>query len=311
MIERQVEEYVLYRKALGYDMYTTASVLANFARFAAASGHEGPIDLEIAVAWARSGNGHGDTYEAARYEHARRVADFSRIMDPSLPELPRGLMGKVKERVTPYVYTDEEVSLLMSCASRLYRQDPLRPMALRFSIGLMRACGLRPCEVVGLKDSDFDEEAGVLSVRLSKNRKSRLVPLEGSVADAVARYRAERDSLRPDRSSEALVLGTAGRPMGERILEYMFIELRMVLLGRGEVWDRRPPRLMDLRHTFAVRTILRWHDEGSDVNAMMPVLSRYMGHDTVAETYWYLTGAPELMSLAADAFEAQFGGWSR
>lgn len=311
VIEGQIEAYILYKRGLGYEMHSGASVLANFARFAAAAGHDGPIDLDIAVAWARSGGGHGDVYEAERYEYARRVADFARVMDPSLPELPRGLMGKVKERVTPYVYTDEEVSLLMSCASRFFRQDPLRPLGLEFSIGLMRACGLRPCEVEALEDADFDDGAGMLTVRNSKNGKSRLVPLEESVACAVSSYREMRDAARPGGASGSMVLGTGGRPMTAHVLEVMFTELRMTLLGRGQMWERRPPRLMDLRHTFAVRTIMKWHEEGADVNAMMPVLSRYMGHDGLAETYWYLTGAPELMELAASAFEAHFGGWPR
>ena len=310
-IREQAEAYVLYKRGLGFGMYSIESMLSNFARFAEGAGHDGPIDLDIAVAWARSGGGHGDVYEAERYECARRVADFARVMDPSLPELPRGLMGKVKERVTPYVYTDEEVSLLMSCASRFFRQDPLRTMALEFSIGLMRACGLRPCEVEALEDGDFDQGGGILTIRNSKNGKSRLVPLEESAACAVAAYRDARDAARSDGSCTRLVVGTAARPITVGILESMFVELRMALLDRGQMWERRPPRLMDLRHTFAVRTIMRWHAEGADVNAMMPVLSRFMGHDSISETYWYLTGAPELMELAADAFEAHFGGWPR
>ena len=310
-IREQAEAYVLYKRGLGFGMHSIESMLSNFARFAEEAGHEGPIDLDIAVAWARSGGGHGDVYEAERYECARRVADFARVMDPSLPELPRGLMGKVKERVTPYVYTDEEMSILMSCASRFFRQDPLRTMSLEFSIGLMRSCGLRPCEVEALEDGDFDADAGVLTIRNSKNGKSRLVPLDESVACAVSAYRDMRDAARPDASCARMVLGTGGRPMTVGILEAMFVELRMALLDRGEMWQRRPPRLMDLRHTFAVRTVMRWHAEGADVNAMMPVLSRYMGHDGISETYWYLTGAPELMELAAGAFESHFGGWPR
>ena len=310
-IREQAEAYVLYKRGLGFGMYSIESMLRNFARFAEEAGHDGPIDLDIAVAWARSGGGHGDVYEAERYECARRVADFAHVMDPSLPELPRGLMGRVKERVTPYVYTDEEVALLMSCASRFFRQDPLRTMALEFSIGLMRACGLRPCEVEALEDGDFDQDGGVLTVRNSKNGKSRLVPLEESVACAVVAYRDARDAARGDGSCTRLVVGTAARPITVGILESMFVELRMALLDRGQMWERRPPRLMDLRHTFAVRTIMRWHAEGADVNAMMPVLSRFMGHDSISETYWYLTGAPDLMELAADAFEAHFGGWPR
>lgn len=192
----------------------------------------------------------------------------------------------------------------MSCASRLYsQQDPLRPLALEFSIGLMRSCGLRTCEVAALEDSDFDGGSGMLTVRLSKNGRSRLIPLSGSVSAAVEAYRGRRDSLRGGSQCTRLVLGSGGGEVRIWTLEAMFSELRMCLLGRGEMWTRRPPRLYDLRHTMAVRTLLRWHGEGRDVNAMLPVLARYLGHASISETYWYLTGASELMELACSAFE--------
>ena len=312
VIAGQVEAYVLFKRGLGIEMATTATTLAQFVRFADSAGHTGPIDLDIAVAWARSGNGHRESYEATRYELARRVSDFARVMDPELPELPRGIMGKTKERVTPYVYTDEEVAVLMSCASRFYYlQDPLKPMSLEFAIGLMRSAGLRPNEALALEDADYDEGERMLTVRLSKNAKTRIVPLDDSVAEAIGAYRERRDAARADFSCTRLIVGTGSRAVRIWTLDDLFMELRMVLLGRGEMWQRRPPRLMDLRHTFAVRTLLRWHEEGADVNAMMPVLARYLGHESISETYWYLTGTPELMGIAGDAFEAHFGGWSR
>lgn len=312
VIAGQVEAYILFKRGLGIEMATTATTLAQFVRFADSAGHTGPIDLDIAIAWARSGNGHRGSYEATRYELARRVSDFARVMDPGLPELPRGIMGKTKERVTPYVYTDEEVAVLMSCASRFYYlQDPLKPMSLEFAIGLMRSVGLRPNEALALEDADYDEGERMLTVRLSKNGKTRIVPLNDSVAEAIGAYRERRDAAREDFSCTRLIVGTGSRAVRIWTLDDLFMELRMVLLGRGEMWQRRPPRLMDLRHTFAVRTLLRWHEEGTDVNAMMPVLARYLGHESISETYWYLTGTPELMGIAGDAFEAYFGGWSR
>lgn len=312
VIAGQVEAYVLFKRGLGVEMATTATTLAQFVRYADSVGHTGPIDLDIAVAWARSGNGHRESYEATRYELARRVSDFARVMDPELPELPRGIMGKTKERVTPYVYTDEEVAVLMSCASRFYYlQDPLKPMSLEFAIGLMRSVGLRPSEALALEDADYDEGERMLTVRLSKNGKTRIVPLDDSVAEAIGAYRERRDAARADFSCTRLIVGTGSQAVRIWTLDDLFMELRMVLLGRGEMWQRRPPRLMDLRHTFAVRTLLRWHEEGADVNAMMPVLARYLGHESISETYWYLTGTPELMGIAGDAFEAHFGGWSR
>lgn len=305
----QVEAYVLFKRGLGVEMSTSAVTLAQLVRFADAAGHAGPIDRDLAVAWATSGKGHTRGYEASRYELARRVADFSRAMDSTLPDLPPGLLGRVKERVTPYIFTDEEVSTLMSCASRTYfSRDPLRPLAVSTSIGLMRACGLRPGEAIALEDKDLDLEAKTLAVRDSKFGRTRVLPIDDSVAEALSCYREARDSLRGDRSCTRLIVGEGGREVRIWTLDAVFESLRMCLLDRGRTWERRPPRLYDLRHTMAVRTLLRWHAEGRDVNALLPVLCRYMGHESISDTYWYLTGTPELMEVASRAFESHFSG---
>jgi len=311
VVAGQVEAYVLFKRGLGVEMATSAVTLAQLVRFADAAGHEGPIDRDLAVAWATSGANHARRYEASRYELARRVADFSRAMDPSLPSLPPGILGRERERITPYIFTDEEVSTLMSCASRLYfSHDPLRPLAVRASIGLMRACGLRPGEAIALEDDDLDLEAGTLAVRDSKFGRTRVLPLHPSVVSALADYREARDSARTDRACTKLIVGDGGREVRIWTLDGVFESLRMCLLDRGKMWERRPPRLYDLRHSMAVRTLLRWHGEGRDVNSLLPVLCRYMGHESISETYWYLTGTPELMEVASGAFESHFAGLS-
>lgn len=302
-VSEQVEKYVSLKHGLGLEIVTDASMLKQLPRFADETGHEGPIDLNLAVAWARNTDA-GDLYIAKRYELARRVCDLSAVLDSECPKIPPGLMGRCRERVTPYIYTDEEMILLMHAASEMYAQrDKLKPLALQFCIGLMRSTGMRPCEVLALEDSDFDAESGIITVVKSKSGRRRILPLEQSVVDAVRSYRAERERLRTDGTCTRLIIGSGSKPMGVASIEKPFEVLRMVLLERGETWRRRPPRAYDLRHTFAVRTILRWHAEDRDVNAMLPVLANYMGHVSVTETYWYLTGAPELMSVAAIAFE--------
>lgn len=312
VVAGQVEAYVLFKRGLGVEMATTAVTLAQLVRFADAAGHEGPIDRDLAVSWATSGKRHSRSYEASRYEQARRVADFSRALDPSLPTLPPGILGRERERVTPYIFTDEEVSTLMSCASRLYfSHDPLRPLAVRTSIGLMRACGLRPGEAIALEDDDLDLDAGTIAVRDSKFGRTRVLPMHPSAVSALADYREARDSVRPNRACTRLIVGDGGREVRIWTLDGVFESLRMCLLDRGQMWGRRPPRLYDLRHTMAVRTLLRWHGEGRDVNALLPVLCRYMGHESISETYWYLTGTPELMEVASEAFESHFAGLSQ
>lgn len=305
-VSEQVESFIAFKRGLGIKLKSGAAVLRQLAGYAASIGHEGPIDAELAAKWARSGN-HAPVYVASRYDFARQVADFCAVTEPTLPRLPPRLCGRVHHRVEPYIYTDEEVGILMSAAADIrLPADPSRAPACEFAIGLMRSTGIRPRELVDLEDGDYDDGSRCLTVKTSKSGKGRLLPLDGTAAAALEAYRGRRDALIGARPQK-LLARSGGLPMSVNMLEVAFVELRMTLLGRGETWgDRRPPRLYDLRHTFAVETIKRWHAEGADTNAMLPVLAAYMGHETISETYWYLTGTPELMSIAGDAFQRHF-----
>ena len=302
-VSEQVEAYIAYKNGIGVEMKSEASALRQFARFADSAGHAGPIDADIAVAWARSGTGHAEGYEIKRYEMARRVHDYSCALSGAPASMEPGLLGKVSNRVTPYIYTDEEVSLLMRGAAGLYTQrDKTKPLAYSTMIGLLRATGMRPGEACALEDSDFDPEAGVVTVRKAKNNRERVVPLDSASVEALLGYRNRRDEARTGASCTRLFVSDGDAPATLHGFEHAFCEVRCILLGRGEVWRRRPPRPMDLRHTYAVRTILGWHAAGEDVNSLLPVLATCMGHKSAAETYWYLTGTPELMEVAAAAF---------
>ena len=304
-VSDQVEAYIAYKQGLGVTMRSEASVMRQLGRFAASVGHDGPIDVGLAVAWARSGRFHAEGYEIKRYEMARRIHEYNCALSGIPPSIPPGLLGKVSNRVTPYIYTDEEVSLLMRGAAGLYSQrDHTRAPAYATLIGILRATGMRPCEAVALEDGDFDAAAGTMTIRRGKNARERIVPLDRTVVDAVCAYRDQRERLRTGRSCARLLVTAGDQPVTVGGFEDSFQEIRCILLERGEVWSRRPPRPYDLRHTFAVRTILGWHEAGEDVNALLPVLATYLGHKSVVETYWYLTGTPELMEVASAAFDS-------
>lgn len=304
IVNDQVESYIAYKNGLGVPMVSEGSTMRQFARYADSVGHEGPITVDIAVEWARSGVNHAEGYEIKRYEMARRVHEYACALEGIPATLPPGLIGKSCNRITPYIFTDEEMSLLVHAASRLYvQQDPMKPLAYGTVIGLLRATGMRPNETLSLDDSDFDADKGTLRIRKGKNNRERLVPLDGTTVEALIRYRSRRDELRDGSDCPKLFVVNGDKGVRLANLEHSFCEIRCVLLGRGEVWERRPPRIYDIRHTYAVSTILSWHESGEDVNAMLPVLATYMGHKKISETYWYLTGTPELLQVACDAFE--------
>jgi integrase len=300
-ITEQIETFIDYKRGLGIGFQSPANCLRQFARFAESVDHTGPVDMELACRWARSGAGHTKGYECARYEQVRRFSDFCRAFDESLPQLQPGLLGKMGNRVEPYIYSDEDIGLLMYAAGTLNDVHPLRPLAHQFLIGLLRATGMRPSEALNLTNEDIDEEKQTILVKDSKG-KSRLLPVTGTTLDAIAAYRDKRDQKRPHFKSRNLLISTDGVPLSLCCADDAFKEYRHVLLRRGEVWKRRPPRLYDVRHSFCCWTIIRWYEEGRDVASLIPALSNYMGHEHIADTYWYLSNVPRLLSIACEAF---------
>jgi integrase len=182
----------------------------------------------------------------------------------------------------------------------------LRPATFETLVGLMASTGLRVSEAIHLRDADVDLKRGMLTVRQTKFAKSRQLPVHPSTIEALARYRRQRARHVPTTADTLFLISSRGRrlgqPLSDRQAHRVFNALRDSLgwLNRGA---HAAPRLHDLRHTFAVRRMMLWHAEGTDVDQMMLALSTYMGHAEIFYTYWYLTAVPELMALAGSKFE--------
>jgi site-specific recombinase XerD len=174
----------------------------------------------------------------------------------------------------------------------------LRGASAETVVGLLWATGLRVGEALTLERTDVRFDDGLVSVRCSKYNKDRLVPLSESALDALASYARRRDRLCAEPKTTRFFVTPTGGPLGYQRLRTDFCEV----LEHGSIRDPRP-RLGDLRHAFAVRTLLGWYRSGLDVEALLPRLSTYLGHVTPASTYWYLSAAPELMAIAAERLE--------
>lgn len=297
-LEQRIEGYIAFKQALGFDFAGEAQRLRSYLK----STDGGELSEDSALAWACGGAGHPRSYQIQRYETVRRFSEFAHALDGDVPALQPGLLGKTGNRVVPYIYSKEDVVILMNSARSLKSPDGLRGESMAFLIGLMSSCGLRISEALGLEDSDLDEAEGALDIRKSKFGSSRTIALLPDVVDGIKRYQAFRDGIVPKQKARQMIVTTGGKALSQDSAEGMFSEIRWTLLGRGETFTGRMPRLHDARHSFTVATILRWHDEGEDVNAMIPHLSAYLGHRKLSDTYWYLTGVPELLAVAAEAF---------
>jgi integrase len=165
---------------------------------------------------------------------------------------------------------------------------------------------MRPGEALRLDRGDLDAVGGLLTIRDSKFRKSRELPLHQSTLAALDVYAQTRDDLCPHPKSSRLFVSLAGTALIHASVDRTFQALvRNAGLDHGS--SRRSPRLHDLRHTFAVRTVVGWYQAGLDVDAHMALLSTYMGHAEPANTYWYLSAVPELFAVAVERLERSEG----
>lgn len=304
----RVEQYLAERRRLGFELEHMAQSLGRFASYVKAGRHRGPLTVALMAAWARqTKGGRGDRATWARA--LRMLRPFTRWLQQFEPatEVPdEAIFGPIPGRVTPHIFRDEEIAALVAAAGRIGPPTSLRGAVMQALFGLIACTGLRISEALALLDSDVDFKAGVLTIRRSKFGKSRFVPLDPSAVAALARYRNERVRYVPAAPEQPFFISTRGRllghAIGDRQAHRIFDQLRHQLgwVARG---DHGNARIHDLRHSFAVRRLLRWQQEGADIHERMLALSTYMGHAKISNTYWYLTGVPELMQLVGKRFE--------
>lgn len=307
-LQTRVDDYLAERRRLGFELDLMGFALSSFTRYLDRVCHRGPLTVEVMVGWARreKSMGHTPGTGARRLRLLRPFVRWLRQFEP-LTEVPdESIFGRVPGRVAPHIYREEEIVELLAAARRLNPQGSVRPATFEALFGLIAAAGLRVSEALHLLDADFDLTAGTLTVRQTKFAKSRLLPLHPSTVDALDRYRKLRCRQVRTTAQTPFFIGTRGKrlgqPLGERQVHRVFTELRgqMGWVDRGA---HGGPRIHDLRHSFAVRRVMLWHEQGTDVDQAMLALSTYLGHAKISNTYWYLTGVPELMALAGGKFE--------
>ncbi|MBW1778791.1 MAG: tyrosine-type recombinase/integrase [Deltaproteobacteria bacterium] len=302
-IREQVEEYLNTRRRLGYQLKVAGNELLRFAAFADRHGSHKILTIDLAVEWAITSA--SKLNRARRLEMIRSLAKYCVLFEPETQIPPSGLLGPAHRRLSPYIYTADELSDLMREAGRLNNGKGLRPTTIQNLLGLLAATGLRISEALHLVREDVRFESHLLVVKETKFSKSRYVPLHPTTVQALKDYILYRDkSLPATFPSDAFFLLDNGCPLSYRQALYAFQIIRGQI-----VWRRKhPPRIHDLRHTFACNRLLSWYEEGVDVNNAILMLSIYLGHGKVTDTYWYLTGIPSLMAIAAERFERFSGG---
>ena len=293
-----LDEYLATRRALGAKLKLPARLLKRFVAFAAQH-HRAFITTECALQWATEPRDAQPAQWANRLGMVRRFAHYANAVDPRHEVPPPGLLPQRYRRRQPYLYRDTEIAELIAAARELSGTTGLRPLTYATLLGLLSVTAMRTSEVVNLDRDDVDLTQRVVTVRDSKFGKSRYLPVHESTARALSHYTRRRDRL-CNPLTPAFFLAERGTPITQWALRWTFAKLSKQIGLRGPSNSHGiGPRLHDMRHRFAVNTLLRWYRDGVDVERHIPRLATWLGHAHVSDTYWYLTATPELLQLAA------------
>lgn len=295
-----VADYLRLRRELGFKLEFPGQVLPQLVDYLDDAGAS-TVTVELAVAWAALPAGRVQPIHLAhRLGAVRGFARYLKTIDPATEVPPLGIWPSLQRRPTPYLWSPADIAALLDAARRL--EPPLRGATLYSLFGLLAATGMRIGEAIGLGRDDVDLAEGVITIRDAKFSRSRLVPLHPSVTDALGAYTAERDRISP-KTPTTFFVSSVGIALHYGNVRETFNELAT---GIGVRTATIRPRIHDLRHSFAVRTLIDWHRGGVDIDGRMPVLSTYLGHICPSGTFWYLSSAPELMELVAARLDNRY-----
>ena len=305
-LRQAVADYLAVRRVLGYKLDKAEKLLAQFVTYLEDLGEQ-RVTIETAVAWASLPSGAHQSWLSSRLSVVRRFAVHLHGIDPSNEVPPADLLPGRSRRATPYFYSDEDIATLIAAAGTL--DPPHRVATYQTLIGLLAITGIRVGEAINLDHTDFDATNGVLIVRKGKFGKSRELPLHPSTVSALKNYlcRDDRPIRRP--STSALFVSMTGSRLLYCNVQKTFSHL-VCQIGIKPRSALCRPRLHDIRHSYAVRTILDGYRDVGDPGARLALLSTYLGHVDPGKTYWYLSAAPELLELAGERLEHRLGGGS-
>lgn len=303
-LSQRLDDYLAARRGLGYDLSYAERMLRRFTEFADRKGAD-YITVELFLRWKDAFGAADNNTWSARLSMVRVFARWLLAHDVRTEVPPPGLIAGKPRRTRPYIYSDTEIATIVAHAAKLASRYGLRGWTCSTLFGLIAASRLRVSEAVGLDDDDVDLREGVITARRAKNGKARFVPIAASTRNRLRHYRAERMRLLGARMGAFFRMDDGRRPT-DCCARYNFALVSQEIgLRERQRFCRhgRGPRIHDLRHTFAVRTIMGWYRKGLDPDREMMKLSTYLGHSKPELTYWYVEAVPELLQLASKRAE--------
>jgi len=301
-LREAAEGYLRMRRGLGFTLYEPGLLLHQFIRFAEQE-CAAFITQELALRWAVQPQGCSPAHWSRRLGVVRMFARHHAATDPRTEIPPPDVIPGRYRRKQPYVYDEKEILMLLKAAQGLPSPTGLRALTYSTLFGLLAVTGMRVGEAVHLDRADVNLQEGVLMLRQTKNGQPRWVPVLPSTQTALRSYAWRRDRICTRPQSPRFFVGENQRRLTVNVVQWTFRQLSHQI-GLRRPGERHGPRIHDLRHTFAVRTLRNWYRLGRDVECYLPQLAAYLGHVHISDTYWYLTGTPELLRWAATRADA-------
>ncbi len=295
MITDIVERHIALHRSTGYLFRSPAALLRLFARFADAR-EEDVVRTHTVLEWAAQAPTAGT--RRGRLHIVRRFARLSRSEDPRHEVPPPDVFGPRPQRRTPFIFSMAEIHALLDAASALGPIGSIRAPTYTTFFGLIASTGLRVSEAIALRLDDITVDG--LVIHESKFRKSRLVPVHTTTRDALDTYIGIR--ARVAGADRNVFVSDRGTRLAYPTVNATFLKL-VRKLGLHPGAGKRGPRIHDLRHAFAVRSIEQCPSGRDAVARHVHALSTYLGHAHLWDTYWYLEATPRLLADISDQGE--------
>jgi len=306
-----LERYVDLKRALGQRFDEATHTLKSLDRFLHEKAAKYP-DLSAAAfqAWCQTQEHLASGVRRKRMLQVYNFCLYRRRTDPQCFVPDPTWFPKPHQYVRPHIFSEQEVASLLAAASGLKRVSwsPLRPEVIRLALVLLFTTGIRRGELLRLTLRDYDRGNATLLIRESKFHKSRLLPLNDDIAEEINHYLQARARRKLPLSPHTALIWNAlqgGRAYCGKHLQHSMRQLLQqcsIFTAKG-----RLPRLHDARHSFAVNALLRWYQEGVDVEAKLPLLATYLGHVSVISTHYYLQWIEPLRTAASERFARHYG----
>ena len=290
------QQYLRLRRSLGYKLEVPGRLVLSFAGHLDALGIA-HVTADAAAEWATAPRNAKPYWHWLRMSAVRGFAVYLHSLDSRHRVPPSDMLPRQYTRPAPYLFSDDEIAALIQAAGRM-RHGPGVTATYQTLIGLLAVTGCRPGEACRLDREHFSPRDRTLTIVRSKYGKSRQLLLDPTTVTALEEYGRHRDRLHPHPAEPSLLVSMQGTRMDIIPTERVFARLTRAA-GIVPLSDRTRPTMKNLRHTFAVSTLISWYRSGADVEARLPALSTWLGHVDPQATYWYLQTSPELLALAA------------